>query len=115
MRATIGPREAQSGNSDAMKFMVRSSPLGMKRLTVTGFGIEMASAAPSSAIDGGAQRNENKSKEQSWRMVTLMNDLAAGMKQRKWLFHLVRDARTVCGSPHRHSIGSVKREWVMRV
>jgi hypothetical protein len=58
-----------------MKFMVRSSPLGIKRLTVTGFGIEMASAAPSSAIDGGAQRNENKSKEQSWRMVTLMNDL----------------------------------------
>jgi hypothetical protein len=42
MRATIGPREAQSGNSGATKFMVRSSPLWTKRLTVTGFGIEMA-------------------------------------------------------------------------
>jgi hypothetical protein len=71
-RLKVGPRDVQSGNKEATKPIVRSSPLGMKRLTLTGFGIVMVSAGPSCAIDGGAQRNANKYIEQRWRMVPLI-------------------------------------------
>src|SRR5271154_6317999 len=76
-RATIGPRVGQSGYSDATKPIVRSSPVGMKRLTLSGFGIVTVSAAPSWAIDGGAQRSANVSIEQSWRMVPLIGVVVA--------------------------------------
>jgi hypothetical protein len=36
---------------------------------LAGFGIATTSTGPSSATEGGVQRNENNSSEHSWRMV----------------------------------------------
>src|ERR1700733_1462308 len=62
-RPTVGPRETQSGNSATTKPIVRGSPLGTKRLILTGLGMVMpgASDAPSCAIAGAAPSKATRS------------------------------------------------------